>query len=60
MLWEPRISRAALCFGPQDRSELFNRDIMCVCSAAAPATGSGVTAGGKNLPSLTSLCSHRR
>lgn len=46
-----------LCFRPQDRSELFNHDIMCVfvLLLAAWATNSWVTEGEKNLPSLTSL-----
>lgn len=43
-----------LCFAPQDRTEFFNHDIKCVCSAAAWVANSWVTAGEKNLPSLTS------
>lgn len=40
-----------LCFGPRDGSELFNHDVMCVCSVAAWATSSWVTAREKNLSS---------
>lgn len=40
-----------LCFGPWDGSELFNHDVMCVCSVAAWATSSWVTAREKNLSS---------